>query len=41
MVCGGTTATVFQHVVASIRNGTVLPFTTVLPLATFAGTRLV
>ena len=40
MACGGTIATVFQHVFASIRNGTGLPLTTVLPLATLAGTRL-
>jgi hypothetical protein len=38
MLWGGTTATVFLQVVASIRYGTFLPLTLVIPFATFVGT---
>src|SRR5438045_2592276 len=34
---GGTVATVFLQVVASIRQGTVCPLMVVLPVVTFAG----
>jgi hypothetical protein len=34
---GGTTATVFLHVFASIRYGTFLPLTLVWPFSTFVG----
>jgi hypothetical protein len=37
MLCGGTVATVFLQVVASIRQGTVCPLIVVLPVVTFAG----